>query len=291
MNAVTVIGLGAMGSALATAFLNKGRRVTIWNRTEKKAERFAAKGASVAKTPADAFAASGVTVVCVDNYEVLFELLKTEGCSKSIEGKTVIQLSTGTPHDARNAEGILHVHRANYLDGAILAYPEGIGADETAILVSGEETVFLQCESLLRDLAGGTTFVGSNVGNAAALDSAALSAVIGLYAGFLHGVAICEKENLPVLEYGQMIAEQMPIAAAGVLQLGERIASASFKETQASLKTYAAVAKRLLTHAETSRINASFPEYASKILAQGESKGLGEHDLAALIAVFREKNL
>lgn len=291
MNAVTVIGLGAMGSALATAFLNKGRRVTIWNRTEKKAERFAAKGATVAKTPADAFAASGVTVVCVDNYAVLLELLKTEGCAKSIEGKTVIQLSTGTPHDARNAEGILHAHRANYLDGAILAYPEGIGADETAILVSGEEAVFLQCESLLRDLAGGTTFVGSNVGNAAALDSAALSAVLGLYAGFLHGVAICEKENLPVLEFGQMIAEKMPIAAAGVLQLGERIASASFNETQASLKTYAEVARRLLIHAETSRINASFPEYASKILALGESKGLGEQDLAALIAVFREKHL
>jgi len=229
--------------------------------------------------------------VCVDNYAVLLELLKTEGCAKSIEGKTVIQLSTGTPHDARNAEGILHAHRANYLDGAILAYPEGIGADETAILVSGEEAVFLQCESLLRDLAGGTTFVGSNVGNAAALDSAALSAVLGLYAGFLHGVAICEKENLPVLEFGQMIAEIMPIAAAGVLQLGERIASASFNETQASLKTYAEVARRLLIHAEASRINASFPEYASKILAQGESKGLGEQDLAALIAVFREKNL
>ena len=290
MNAVTVIGLGAMGSALATAFLNKGRRLTIWNRTEKKAERIAAKGAAVAKTPADAFAASGVTVVCVDNYDVLFELLKTEGCSKSIEGKTVIQLSTGAPHEARNAESILHAHRANYLDGAILAYPEGIGADETAILVSGEEAVFLQCESLLRDLAGGITFVGPNIGNAAALDSAALSAVIGLYAGFLHGAAICEKENLPVLEYGQMIAEQMPVAAAGVLQLSERITSASFNDTQASLRTYAAVARRLLIHADTSRINSSFPEYASKIFSRGESKGLGEKDLAALIGVFRENS-
>jgi 3-hydroxyisobutyrate dehydrogenase-like beta-hydroxyacid dehydrogenase len=28
---VTVIGLGAMGQALAAAFLKSGRRVTVWN--------------------------------------------------------------------------------------------------------------------------------------------------------------------------------------------------------------------------------------------------------------------
>ena len=290
MSNVTVIGLGAMGSALATAFLNKGRVVTVWNRTETKAEGLAAKGARVAKTPAEAMRASDVIVVCVDNYEAFEEILKTGGCSESVKGKTVVQLSTGTPHDARIAEGLLNSIGAGYLDGAILAYPEGIGAEETAILISGAEATFSQCENLLKDLAGGITFVGPSVGHASALDSAALSAVIGLYLGFLHGVAICEKENLPVPAFGHMLAEQMPVAAAGTLHLSERIAAESFNDTQASLKTFAAVARRLLIQAGNSGLNASFPAYATEIFAQGEIKGLGSKDLAALIAVFREKS-
>jgi phosphoglycerate dehydrogenase-like enzyme len=35
---VSVIGLGAMGSALARALLHNGDRVTVWNRTSAKAE-------------------------------------------------------------------------------------------------------------------------------------------------------------------------------------------------------------------------------------------------------------
>jgi 3-hydroxyisobutyrate dehydrogenase-like beta-hydroxyacid dehydrogenase len=35
---VSVIGLGAMGSAIARLLLESGARVTVWNRTEAKAE-------------------------------------------------------------------------------------------------------------------------------------------------------------------------------------------------------------------------------------------------------------
>lgn len=38
MSEVSVIGLGAMGSALAGALLRDGHRITVWNRTTAKAE-------------------------------------------------------------------------------------------------------------------------------------------------------------------------------------------------------------------------------------------------------------
>lgn len=34
---VTVLGLGAMGTALATAFLTNGHPTTVWNRTRTRA--------------------------------------------------------------------------------------------------------------------------------------------------------------------------------------------------------------------------------------------------------------
>jgi phosphoglycerate dehydrogenase-like enzyme len=47
---VTVLGLGAMGSALAGAFLAAGRPVTVWNRTQGKAGELVARGATEATT-------------------------------------------------------------------------------------------------------------------------------------------------------------------------------------------------------------------------------------------------
>ncbi len=44
-SAVTVLGLGPMGRALATAFLEAGLRTTVWNRTPGRDADLVAKGA------------------------------------------------------------------------------------------------------------------------------------------------------------------------------------------------------------------------------------------------------
>src|SRR5258707_5237964 len=55
------IGLGAMGSAVATNLVNKsGHAVTVWNRTEAKAEPLVAAGAKLAQTPKEAGAGKSI---------------------------------------------------------------------------------------------------------------------------------------------------------------------------------------------------------------------------------------
>lgn len=51
--AVTLIGLGDMGSALARAFLANRHRVTVWNRTAAKATPLVQAGAQQAKSVED----------------------------------------------------------------------------------------------------------------------------------------------------------------------------------------------------------------------------------------------
>ena len=62
---ITVVGLGAMGSALARAQLRAGHKVTVWNRDPHKAEPLAAEGAIAAASCAEAIAASPVVIVCL----------------------------------------------------------------------------------------------------------------------------------------------------------------------------------------------------------------------------------
>src|SRR5258706_4347104 len=55
------IGLGAMGSAIATNLVNKsGYAITVWNRTAAKAESLVAAGAKLAKTPKEAGAGKSI---------------------------------------------------------------------------------------------------------------------------------------------------------------------------------------------------------------------------------------
>ena len=137
MSDVTMIGLGAMGSALARAFLRAGYSVTVWNRTAARMQPLVDLGATAAPSPADAARASPVTVVCIDNYATTRRLLDEAGMLQALAGRTLIQLSTGTPAEARALGGWLQAQGVNVLDGAILPYPDGIGAADARILFAG----------------------------------------------------------------------------------------------------------------------------------------------------------
>jgi 3-hydroxyisobutyrate dehydrogenase-like beta-hydroxyacid dehydrogenase len=123
MNHVSVIGLGAMGSALARALLGAGHSVTVWNRTASSMGPLVALGANDATSVADAVQASSMVLVCVDNYSVTRSLLDIGDVTPHLSGRTLIQLSTGTPREARESEGWASKHGAGYLDGAILGLP------------------------------------------------------------------------------------------------------------------------------------------------------------------------
>lgn len=49
MTTVSVLGLGAMGSAIASTLMSAGHQVTVWNRSQKKAQKLVADGARLAE--------------------------------------------------------------------------------------------------------------------------------------------------------------------------------------------------------------------------------------------------
>src|SRR5438874_8549365 len=67
MSEISVIGLGAMGSALARTLLQADHHVTVWNRTAAKMDPLLALGAKGATDIVDAVATSPLILVCVAN--------------------------------------------------------------------------------------------------------------------------------------------------------------------------------------------------------------------------------
>jgi 3-hydroxyisobutyrate dehydrogenase-like beta-hydroxyacid dehydrogenase len=287
MGEASIIGLGAMGSALARALLRDGHRVTVWNRTSAKAEPLVCDGAVLAPSAASAVGASPTVVVCVDDYEVTNRILETNEVTSALAGRVLVQLSTGSPQEARDSEVWARERSADYLDGAILAYPDQIGTPDATILVSGGESAFRRSGPILRSLAGNLNYLGEQVGSASALDCATLSFLNGAILGLVHGSLICEAESLRVDSFGSMLAELAPVIAAEVKHLAEVIQAGTHAKPQATLKTYAGGVDRIVRQARDARINAEIPTFASGLLQRAMAAGYGEEEVASLIKVLR----
>ncbi|AKH82968.1 dehydrogenase [Streptomyces sp. CNQ-509] len=190
---VTLLGLGAMGTALARAWLAAGHPTTVWNRTPARAGALAAEGARRADGPAAAVAASTLVVVCLLDDVSVGEVL----AGTDLAGKDVVNLTTSTPAQARARAAWASDRGARYLDGGIMAVPPMIGVPETGgyVLYSGPRDVFDHHRDTLA-VPAGATYAGEDPGFAALLDVALLSAMYGMFAGTTHAFALIRRENL-----------------------------------------------------------------------------------------------
>lgn len=284
---VSVVGLGAMGSALARAFLGDGHRVTVWNRTSAKAERLVAEGASLAADPGSAVSASPTTVICVADYEVTRSIIGSDGAASALRDRLLVQLSTGSPGEARRGEDWASDKGAEYLDGAIMAFPDQIGTADALILVSGSQSAFRRAELLLGSLAGNISYLGSGVGAAAGLDCALLSFGAGAILGSIHGAQICLAEEIPLDLYGAMLAELAPVLGDEVKHIADTVHAGEYGNPQASLKTWTAAAERVGQQAQESSVNSEFPDFVVSLFGKGMAAGYGDEDVGALIKALR----
>jgi 3-hydroxyisobutyrate dehydrogenase-like beta-hydroxyacid dehydrogenase len=284
---VSIIGLGTMGSALARALLNKGYKVTVWNRTSLKAEALVREGATLAPDAASAVGASPLVLFCVEDYRVTRSLLEAEEARPLLPGRVVVELSTGTPKDARDAEVWARERGFDYLDGAIMASPSQIARPDTTIFLSGAANAFEKSQPILKTLAGNLIYMGEAVGLAAAWDLATLSCLFGTLLGFFHGARIFESEGLRVGDFGSMIAAIAPALGEMMKRTGEVIEEGNYGEVESSVKTCAVGFELFAKQAREAGINAEFPEFGLGLFSRAMQEGYGEEEAAALIKVLR----
>ncbi|MFE6594337.1 NAD(P)-binding domain-containing protein [Streptomyces sp. BB1-1-1] len=211
--AVTVLGLGPMGRALAEAFVAAGLRTTVWNRTPGRDADLVARGAVSARSAEEAVAASPLTVVCVVNYDASDAVLRQDAVTAALKGRTVVNLSADTPERARDTAEWAGRHGVRYLDGAIMTPTPTIGTDDAVFLHSGPEELYREHRPVLAALGGTHTHLGEDPGRAAAYDIALLDIFWTAMAGYTHALAVARAEGVTGAElapFAQGIAAILP---------------------------------------------------------------------------------
>lgn len=281
MSDISTLGLGLMGSALARALVQGGHDVTVWNRSPAKMQPLVDVGAARAASVAAAVAASPVVLVNIDDYPSTRALFEGADVVEKLSGRVVVQLSTGTPQEARAFEAWFGSQGADYLDGALLCYPEDIGTPSATIMFSGRRSVFDRCEALLTSLGGDTRFVGERVGSAAALDLAWLSSLYGAFVGAAHGVVLCESEGVDLGVYATVGVND---EARWIIEI---MKEDDFGDPTATLTVWNAALRRIRDHARVAEINSEVPDFVAGILDRAETAGHGAEHIAAMVKVLR----
>jgi len=287
MSEVSVIGLGAMGAALARTLVTAGHEVMVWNRSPEKTARLVALGAKGAAHLADALQASPKIMICIADYAAASRLLDRPDVTPLLRDRTVIQLSTGTPKEAGDSDIWFRAQGAAYLDAAIMVYPDTVGTAEALILVAGPEAAFQDCRPLLQSLAGDLRYLGPNIRAAAALDLALLSRLMGVVFGTIHGAHLCEAEGISV----EHLAALLP---AG--DRGRTIAQVIHDDTfevggkGATVEVSMGAITHLQDQARDAGINGELPDLLMSWLKRAKAAGYGSQESASVVKILRESN-
>lgn len=281
---ISVLGLGRMGAALAGTLLEHDNAVTVWNRTEAKATPLVNAGAKKAPDPAGAIADSDVVIVCVGNYQDSRQILSECG---DLTDKTLIQLTTGTASEADSMSTWVNNKGGLYLDGVIIAYPSGIGKDETLLVIAGNGSAWTRCEEMIKWLGGASMYVGDNLAAPIALEAAMVGPSLMAIMGMIQGAYLLEQAGLDVGDYAEIMAAGAPLMAESLHRQAKAIATDNFSDTEASLGTWAAAVNHNVdAFGEHGGVDLMKP--VRELLNRAVDAGYGGEEIAAVIKVLRQ---
>ncbi|AMW10350.1 dehydrogenase [Streptomyces qaidamensis] len=281
---LTLLGTGAMGTALARAWLAAGHEVTVWNRTPARAQALAAEGAVVARSAADAVAANRLVIVCLLDDASVGDALD----GALLAGRDLVNLTTGTPGEGRTRAAWAEARGARFLDGGIMAVPPMIGVADSGgyVFYSGSPELFEEHRATLA-VPAGTRYVGADPGFAALHDVALLSAMSGMFAGLTHAFALIRPEDIAPKDFAPLLADWLTAMAPAVHQTADQLESGDYtRNVVSSLAMQAAGNATLLRTAEEQRVSPELLTPYMELMERRLAQGHGDEDGTGMVELL-----
>jgi 3-hydroxyisobutyrate dehydrogenase-like beta-hydroxyacid dehydrogenase len=156
------IGLGIMGSSMASNLQAAGHELTVHDVRRRASERHVTAGAVWKDTPRAVAEASEVVFTSLPGpVEVEQVALGPDGLIHGVRaGGALFDLSTNAPALVRRLHGLFAARGAHVLDAPVSGGPVGARTGRLAIWVGGDRTVFDRHRALLEAMGDRPCYVG-----------------------------------------------------------------------------------------------------------------------------------
>jgi 3-hydroxyisobutyrate dehydrogenase-like beta-hydroxyacid dehydrogenase len=236
---IAFIGLGNMGSAMATNLIKAGHTLTVFNRSRARADALKSLGARVASTPGEAAAGAEVAITMLaDDHAVESVVFGKGNILDSLPpNATHISMSTISVALSRRLAAAHAEHKQHYVAAPVFGRPEAAAAAKLFIVAAGSATQIERCHPLFNAVGQKTFIAGEDASGANLMkltgnflitavieglaESFALMRKSGLDANLFHEILTNSLFNAPIYKtYGALINSQKFEPAGFKLPLG-----------------------------------------------------------------------
>jgi 3-hydroxyisobutyrate dehydrogenase-like beta-hydroxyacid dehydrogenase len=192
------IGLGGMGSRMASRLLGAGYHVTVYNRTGGRAVALQRAGASIAESPRELAGSSDIVLSSVADDAALEQVMFGGGGALlgARPGTVFVDLSTVHPRASVRLSEAGLARGVDVLDAPVSGSLPQVEQGQLVVFVGGERAVYERCRPLFAVLAKAALYMGpSGSGSTTKL---CVNALLGLgMQSLAEALALGERAGLP----------------------------------------------------------------------------------------------
>lgn len=275
MSDVSVIGTGAMGSALVEALAASGAEVTVWNRTKQKAEELSGPRIHPAGSVGEALALGPLTIVSVSDHELGRKLVEEAGVE--LDGNAVASTSFVTPDQAQAYATTVGAAGGRYLDLSIPAYPSEVRSGAGVFLISGDPAAYEVHRERFERI-GQVSYVGDSPAIAHIGEMAVLLGYLPMAVGLLQGRRICEQHGLSLEWFRNAVVELYPFQIRSLLEKITKTADAPTAKVEASVEIWAEGAAEYAGYLRELGLDAGMYDALRRLFTAASEAGHGDDD-------------
>ena len=191
------IGLGMMGTGIASSLLAKGYALKVYNRTASKAKALVEKGAMLASSPAKVATAGGTILSMVADDRALEEVANDELIAALAPGGLHISLSTVSPGASKKLAQMHAAKGVAFLSSPVFGRPDAAASAKLVVCVSGPAEAQERARPIFEAIGQKTFDFGPEIGAANVVKLAGNFMLTAAVEAMAEASALAEKNGVP----------------------------------------------------------------------------------------------
>ena len=168
---VAFIGLGNMGTGMASNIAKAGYKLTVWNRTADKTEPLVALGARASSSPADAVSGADIVITSLMDDKSILDNLEGESgfLAAMAPGSVHVCVTTISPQLADSLSSRHEKHGTRFVAAPVLGRPDASAGGSLIALLAGDEEAIKNATPVINSFASTVIPLGPKTSHAAVL--------------------------------------------------------------------------------------------------------------------------
>jgi 3-hydroxyisobutyrate dehydrogenase len=277
-----------MGSGMAANLLKAGFKLTVYNRTEAKAQPLVAAGARYAATPAGAAQDASIVIGMLADDAASREVWTGKDGALNSAGKNTIAIESSTVSPAWITElaALAAAHGAEFLDAPVTGSRTQAAEGQLTFLVGGSANVLEAATPALKAMSKEIVHLGpTGSGARMKLINNFLCGVQA--ASFAEGLTWIERSGLDPQKAVAVLNAGAP-SSPMLRAMGDRMLNRNYT-VNFLLRLLAKDMRYAEAEAAASQVDLQTAEVARKLFERAIAAGYGEQDMASVVELLRNK--